>query len=439
MKRIRFWLLLWTANNISVTLINKAAFSVVHFPYPYALTAIHMAVSWLCCQGIFYSVQQQQQQHKESSSKPNFWVRLLGDDLLLPPPTKHNASSIGRNNGIGGGPVIWAFSVLFTLNIAIGNVSLQHVSVNFNQVLRSLVPVFTLWFSLLLGSGAKISVARRRSVWPVVLGVAMAAFGDRMSVTVAGFVYTLACVVLASLKVVVSSELLTGSGTAATGTTSTSTTTGSDGSSTGNGVGLLLRQYTKMHPVRLLQLMAPLALAQCVALSVLTGEAAQLGRQWSTDLNPFLTHTVNGGGGWNGRPVAVLLLSGVLAFSLNICALQAYKLTSALTCCIAAAVKQVLMIVVGTALFRTPITRLNGAGIAVVLIGSAYYSYVSMVVDVVDKNNSTQKTPQAVTDSNMVTTDEENFAQQQDDDEGVPLIESAPAATNNDRRVVARR
>ena len=255
-------------------------------------------------------------------------MQLLGEELRQP----QYLDAAGRR-------VIWAFSVVFSLNIAFGNVSLKYVSVNFNQIMRSLVPVLTLWCSLYcLPHRKAISLPRQRAVWPVVLGVALAGAGDRYAVTAIGLVSTVLSVVLASLKVVASSELLTGT--------------------------------RKLHPVQLLALMAPAALLQCAVLAVLTGELGDIALRWNGELNPVTS------GDW--KPVSVLLLSGVLAFSLNISALQAYKLTSPLTCCIAAAVKQVLMIVIGTLVFQTAVSPMNGTGIVVVLVGSAYYSYISV-------------------------------------------------------------
>jgi drug/metabolite transporter (DMT)-like permease len=392
----------WTANNIGVTLINKAAFAMVNFPYPFALTAIHMAVTWAACQGIFSSLSSTSPTELKSSlhhHHNNIWARLLGDELLQPSPQPALSSKQRRHQWI-----IAAFSVLFTLNIAVGNASLRYVSVNFNQVMRSLVPVFTMWGTSLCFRH-DISRARQWAVWPVVAGVALAVAGDREAVSALGLLTTLACVVLASAKVVVSSELLTG-------------------------------PAYQMHPLRLLHRLSLPALVQCVALAVLTGEAQQLSDRWRLDLDPWTT------GDW--RPVVVVLTSGLWAFSLNICALQAYKLTSALTCCIAAAVKQVLMIVVGTILFQLHITRLNGLGIVVVMVASTYYSYLCLTEQKADKPKvKDAESPLDAVEVDVPTTmdhtDEEvgGIEDEASTSETAPLMELPNGAT--ERGALARR
>lgn len=255
---------MWTANNVGVTLLNKAAFATVDFHYPYFLSFVHMVCNSIGSQMIFRN-----QKRDEKSGDAGFLQRLLGK------VERKTLDDNGRKGIIG-------FSIIFSLNIAIGNVSLRHVSVNFNQVMRSLVPALTIALGLLFGK--EISSNRIIAVIPVIAGVAMAVWGD-MTFSTLGFFYTCFCVLLAASKVMASGEILTGA--------------------------------LKLHPVDLLGHMAPLAMVQCFCLSILTGEVSSIASR------PEIYAEV--------YPLGVVLLSGVLSFSLNICSLTANKMTSPLT------------------------------------------------------------------------------------------------------------
>mmetsp|Transcript_5696 Transcript_5696/g.16864 ORF Transcript_5696/g.16864 Transcript_5696/m.16864 type:complete len:368 (+) Transcript_5696:167-1270(+) len=317
------WLILWTMNNIGVTLLNKAAFATVDFHYPYFLSFVHMVCNSVGSQFVFWSLR-----NDAIKGQSGVFQKLLGTIV------RKELDGTGKKYILG-------FSVIFSLNIAIGNVSLRHVSVNFNQVMRSLVPAITIAMGLCLGTN--ISKKRIIAVMPVVAGVAMACFGD-MTYSMLGFFYTVACIILAALKVVASGQMLTGS--------------------------------LKLHPVDLLGHMAPLALVQCLVLSFLTGEVNSIMSRTELYSDPY--------------PFCVVIMSGLFSFSLNICSLMANKLTSPLTLCIAANVKQVMMIAISTIIFQTPISLLNGSGIVVVLLGSGRYSYVS-VMEKLEKRTSSNE------------------------------------------------
>lgn len=296
-----FWLIVWCANNVGVTLINKMLFSIVDFPYPYALSAIHMAFNTIGAQMFFFS---------QRSSRP----KALDTSQMK---------------------TIYLFSIIFSLNIAIGNVSIRYVSVNFNQVMRSLVPIVVMSIGLLF-QNKSYSSQRKWAVIPIVFGVALATFGD-MRYTAIGIFFTVCCVILAALKVVLSGQMLTGD--------------------------------LKLHPVDLIYKMAPLALVQLSLLSFLTGELDDIWANWNAYHQSGVFH--------------MCFISGVLSFSLNICSFMANKVTSPLTLSIAANIKQVLMILLSTVYFATPVSFVNGIGIIIVLIGGSRYSLVSVM-----ENNS---------------------------------------------------
>ena len=162
-----FWLFAWLINNMGVTLLNKWAFAKVSFPYPWMLSCIHMICNWFGAH-IYYALKPGEREKR----------RVLSGD---------------------GFKTIVAFSCIFSANVAIGNASLRFVSVNFNQVARSLVPgVVMVASSFLLGK--RHSSAEKWSLVPVMLGVAMATFGEMHFSTLGAFM-TAFCVILAALKV----------------------------------------------------------------------------------------------------------------------------------------------------------------------------------------------------------------------------------------------
>lgn len=128
---------LYFSFNLALTLYNKIALNV--FPYPWSLTAIHSlcaAVGCYICEKRGYF---------KSSVK------------------------LGQKESL----ILFAFSALYTVNIAVSNVSLNLVSVPLHQVIRSLTPLFTIILSLsFLGKSFKFMTYM--SLVPVIVGVALA-------------------------------------------------------------------------------------------------------------------------------------------------------------------------------------------------------------------------------------------------------------------------
>ncbi|KAH6885811.1 triose-phosphate transporter family-domain-containing protein [Thelonectria olida] len=233
-------------------------------------------------------------------------------------------SRLGRKENLA----LVAFSALFTANIAVSNLSLAMVSVPFYQTMRMLCPIFTIliyrvWY------GRTYSTMTYISLLPLIIGAAMTTLGE-MSFTDAGFLLTILGVILAALKTVVTNRFMTGS--------------------------------LALPPVEFLMRMSPLAALQALACSAATGEISgfhKLMTSGEVSLPPAF---------------ASLFGNGFLALLLNISSFNTNKLAGALTMTVCGNLKQCLTVALGIVLFDVTIDLLNGAGMAVTMLGAAIYS-----------------------------------------------------------------
>lgn len=153
---------LYFAMNLGLTLYNKAVLS--KFAFPWLMTTLHATCAAIGC-----------------------YALLLAGHIKL--------SYLTRQDNY----VLVAFSVLFTINIAISNVSLEMVSVPFHQIARSTCPVATIliyrWFY-----GRSYAKATYMALIPIVLGVGLSTYGDYYF-SLMGASLTFLGVFLAAIKV----------------------------------------------------------------------------------------------------------------------------------------------------------------------------------------------------------------------------------------------
>ncbi|KAK5694980.1 hypothetical protein LTR17_024721 [Elasticomyces elasticus] len=279
--------------NLTLTVSNKAILGNVRFPW--LLTTLHASATSIGC------------------------FALMGMGYL-------EVKRLNTRETL----VLTAFSFLFTLNIAISNVSLAAVSVPFHQIMRSLCPICTIAIYRVV-YGRTYSKETYISMIPLILGVALATAGDYYA-TLIGFLLTALGVVLAAIKTVATNRLITG----------------------------------KFSPMEVLLLMSPLAAIQCAVYAFANGEVAAV-RIAIAD-GAFSSPMLGYG----------LAANACIAFALNIVSFQTNKVAGALTISVCGNVKQALTIMLGIVLFHVHVGLVNGLGMIVTLGGAAYYSKVEL-------------------------------------------------------------
>ncbi|KAK9476533.1 triose-phosphate transporter family-domain-containing protein [Lipomyces japonicus] len=287
------WLAVYFFFNLGLTIYNKAVLG--NFPFPYVLTGIHALCGSIGC---LY-----------------FYVR--GTFTLTPLSDRENVT-------------LFLFSLLYTINIAISNVSLNLVTVPFHQIVRATTPFFTVLIYV-IGFRKVYSPLTYVSLIPVVAGVGFATAGDYYF-TAIGFFLTLLGAFLAALKTVVTNRVQTG--------------------------------RLRLSPLELLFRMSPLAFVQTLVYAYFTGELASLNTYWHDSMTSAMFFK--------------LVLNGAIAFGLNVVSFTANKKTGALTMTVAANVKQILTIVLAILFFHLDVTPLNAFGIVLTLAGGAWYAKVEL-------------------------------------------------------------
>ncbi|KAJ5126381.1 hypothetical protein N7448_005686 [Penicillium atrosanguineum] len=234
--------------------------------------------------------------------------------------------------------ILGAFSVLFTSNIAMSNLSLSLVSLAFFQIIRNTVPLFTvliyrLWFSRSYATATYLSLV------PIVIGAGMCTAGD-YNYTILGLMVTIGGVMLAAVKTVTTNRLMTGS--------------------------------LALPSMELLFRMSPLAAVQSFIFAIFAGELPVVSKAMAE-------RTENASAFAIFATVLFLLGNGCLAFVLNVSSFQTNRLAGALTITVCGNLKQAVTLALGIIIFGDfSINILNGLGISLVLAGCAFFSKVEL-------------------------------------------------------------
>ncbi|KAL0487948.1 UDP-galactose transporter [Acrasis kona] len=233
---------------------------------------------------------------------------------------------------------ILPLSVLFCANIILGNVSLSYISVPFMQTIKSSVPAFSALLSYVF-LNVRFSTRIYLCVALVVCGVAASTLTE-LEFEVIGFT----CALLSSISTAAQSIL----------------------------ISRMLSGEDKLDSMNLLYQMAPLSAIILIPF-VLGVETFSLtgSKSWLYDWDHL--YTIDG--------PAMLVISGMIAFALNIVTFLAVKYTSPLTLNVAGNFKVVFSIAFSVLLFGTKISLVNAVGCVVALIGVGCYNYFKAMDD----------------------------------------------------------
>ena len=128
---------------------------------------------------------------------------------------------------------------------------------------------------------------------------------------------------------------------------------------------LMVNSSTRLHPVDLLAKTTPVALILGILCAALAGELVRMPK-WVVSQGPSTKNYL----------AAFLALNGSMAFFLNWISFVANRYTSPLTMAVAANLKQALSVILAIKAFNTAMSPINASGMIITLIGAAWYSLI---------------------------------------------------------------
>ena len=221
-------------------------------------------------------------------------------------------------------------SFIFTLNIIFGNSSLKYCSVAFVQVIRAIIPLTTMVLSIIFLK-AQYTLVHYIACLVICIGVAFSCFGE-INLTVTGLFVTIFGCFLSSMKSI--------------------------------SIKMTLSGEFELHSLDLLSRISPISAIEMFFLAISTGEPQQM--KTSNKYEPSIYCFFG------------VMISGIIAFFLNLTNFLATAHTSPLTVTIVGCIKQVFTIVLSVIIFDKSLTKLNWIGIIITTIGSLWYSLIKL-------------------------------------------------------------
>jgi len=249
---------------------------------------------------------------------------------------------------------ILPLGAVFCFNIILGNISLRWIPVSFMQTVKSMVPAFTVLLQTVLLKQYS-SQLTYLSLVPVVGGVALASFTE-VNFEIVGFMAALIASLTTSVQSIVSSVLLTGA--------------------------------LKLDSINLLYYMAPVSFILIFPIA-LVSEFSTLSEY---DFEKYGTSFV----------LCNLLISGVVAYLLNLCVFFAIKSTSPLTFTVFGNLKVVAVIGISVVIFKNEITWWNGLGCIIATAGIIWYNAIEYQIKEAKKMQKKDKDVESDADTPLI-------------------------------------